>query len=66
MALPRSRGSSRLTTLPSMAISPALISSSPAIIRSSVDFPQPEGPRITMNSPSPMVRSIPCRISDRP
>jgi len=37
-----------------MAISPSLISSSPASMRSSVDFPQPEGPTSTVNSPSGM------------
>ena len=37
---------------PSMRISPAEISSSPAIMRSSVDLPQPEGPTSTTNSPS--------------
>jgi hypothetical protein len=35
-----------------MAISPPLISSSPATMRSKVDLPQPEGPTMTMNSPS--------------
>ena len=33
-------------------IVPSVISSRPAIIRSSVDFPQPDGPTSTMNSPS--------------
>ena len=40
----RSFGGTRLTTVPPIAISPAPISSSPAIIRSSVDLPQPDGP----------------------
>jgi hypothetical protein len=35
-----------------MAISPPLISSSPATMRSSVDLPQPDGPTMTTNSPS--------------
>src|SRR5438046_2241637 len=35
-----------------MRISPPLIVSSPAIIRSVVDLPQPDGPTITRNSPS--------------
>ena len=42
-----------------MKIFPALISSSPASIRRVVDFPQPEGPTSTMNSPSAISRSIP-------
>ncbi len=33
------------------------MSSSPAIIRSAVDLPQPEGPTRIMNSPSLMSRS---------
>ena len=36
--------------------SPSVITSSPAIIRSSVDLPQPDGPTSTMNSPLVMVR----------
>jgi len=42
-----------------MLIWPALISSRPAIIRSSVDLPQPDGPTSTTNSPSPMSMSTP-------
>ena len=54
MATLRSRGERLLTTLPSMTIWPRLISSSPAIIRRSVDLPQPEGPTRATNSPSSM------------
>src|SRR5689334_13378509 len=35
-----------------MTMSPSVMSSRPTIIRSSVDFPQPEGPTRIMNSPS--------------
>src|SRR2546430_4192315 len=59
MAMSRSFGGTSLTTSPSTAISPALISSSPAIIRSVVDLPQPEGPTSTTNSLSAMSRSMP-------
>ena len=46
-------GRTRLvTSLPSMAISPDVGRSSPAMVRSSVDLPQPEGPTKTTNSPS--------------
>ena len=38
-----------------MQTSPAVISSSPAIMRSSVDLPQPDGPTKTTNSPSSIV-----------
>ena len=55
----RSFGGTSLTTSPSTAISPALISSSPAIIRRVVDLPQPEGPTSTTNSLSAMSRSMP-------
>src|SRR5947207_1302909 len=48
----RSFESRSLTVLPSIAIVPAVISSRPASIRSSVDLPQPDGPTRTMNSPS--------------
>src|SRR3954470_2921180 len=37
-------------------MSPLVMSSSPTIIRSRVDFPQPEGPTRIMNSPSAMSR----------
>src|SRR5215207_700611 len=50
----RSRGATRLTTRSPIAISPALIDSSPASIRSAVVLPEPEGPTSTMNSPSAM------------
>ena len=55
----RSFDSMSLTTLPSIAIVPPLISSRPASIRSSVDLPQPEGPTSTMNSPSAMSKLMP-------
>src|ERR1700682_3746415 len=41
-----------LMTLPLTRISPASGSRKPAIMRSAVDLPQPEGPRRQMNSPS--------------
>ena len=42
---------------PPMRIVPRVGSSRPAIIRSVVLFPQPEGPTSTSSSPSPTVRS---------
>ena len=48
------RGASSLTRWPSMRISPEVTSSRPAIIRSRVDFPQPDGPTRMTNSPSPI------------
>src|SRR6476659_699280 len=55
----RSFDSTSLTTLPSMAMVPAEISSSPASMRSSVDLPHPDGPTSTMNSPSLMSNPMP-------
>src|SRR5262245_6270656 len=52
MARLRSRGARSLTTLPPITMSPEVMSSRPTIIRSSVDFPQPDGPTRIMNSPS--------------
>jgi hypothetical protein len=57
--MPRSAGSSSFTTSPSNSISPAVMSSSPAIRRSTVDLPQPEGPTKTTNSLSAISRLIP-------
>ena len=56
MAMSRSIAATPLTTRSSMRISPLVIDSSPAIMRSVVDLPQPEGPSRTMNSPSATVK----------
>ena len=60
MAMSRSLDSTSFTTRPSMAIVPAVMSSRPASMRSSVDLPQPDGPTSTMNSPSAMSSEMPC------
>ena len=52
MAMSRSLGSRLFTTLPPIRNSPDVIVSRPAIIRSAVDLPQPDGPTSTRNSPS--------------
>jgi hypothetical protein len=44
---------------PPIVIVPPVISSTPAMERSAVDFPHPEGPTSTMNSPSAMCRLRP-------
>jgi hypothetical protein len=49
----RSGGSSWVTSSPPIDTVPALTFSRPAMQRSSVDFPHPDGPTSTMNSPSP-------------
>src|SRR5439155_712567 len=66
MAMSRSLGRSAFTTRAPLAISPGLISWWPAILRSSVDLPQPEGPTSTQNSPSAMEMSTPCTTSVEP
>ena len=65
MARSRSFGGRSLTRRPPMWISPAEMSSSPAISRSSVDLPQPDGPTSTTNSPVAMCRSMPRSTGDR-
>ena len=54
----RSFGVSSLTSFPPIRRIPLVMSSSPATIRSAVVLPQPDGPTSTMNSPSPMFRSM--------
>src|SRR6266481_9798167 len=52
----RSLGVIWLTTLPPIRSSPEVMSSSPAIMLSVVDLPQPDGPTRITNSPSAMSR----------
>src|SRR6478752_3292865 len=59
MAMSRSLGGTSLTTSPPIRISPPVMSSSPAIILSVVDLPQPDGPTSTTNSWSAISRSMP-------
>ena len=56
MARWRSRGAFSFIRSPPMVTSPSVMSSRPTIIRSTVDFPQPDGPTRIMNSPSAMSR----------
>ena len=56
MAMSRFFAGTSLTTVPSIATVPEVIGSSPATIRRTEDFPQPDGPSSTMNSPSVIVR----------
>jgi hypothetical protein len=57
MAMSRSLGGRSLTTRSPIEIWPPEISSNPAIMRSAVDLPQPDGPTSTMNSWSSIARS---------
>ena len=59
----RSFGASSLTTRSPTRTTPSVISSSPAIMRSAVVFPQPDGPTKIMNSPSSIERSMPLTAS---
>src|SRR6202171_2932613 len=52
MAMSRSRGGRLFTTRSPIRTSPLVMSSSPAIMRSAVVLPQPDGPTRQTNSPS--------------
>src|SRR6516162_6093263 len=58
MERPRLAGGRLVTSAPSISIRPPVASSSPAISRSKVDLPQPEGPTKTTNWPSSISRSM--------
>src|SRR5258706_10610310 len=66
MAISRSFGGTWFTTRLPILTSPPEISSRPAIMRSSVLLPQPEGPTRTQNSPSAIETSTPCTTSVEP
>src|SRR5437762_13345754 len=66
MAMSRSRGGRCVTDRAPMRMSPLVTSSRPAIIRSVVVLPQPEGPTRTRNSWSRTVRSIPATARTSP
>ena len=55
----RSNGGTVVTSWPCSRIRPSLGSSKPAIIRSVVVLPEPDGPSIEKNSPSYTSRSMP-------
>ena len=66
MAMPRLAGGTALTSSPSILTLPEVASSSPAMTRSRVDLPQPDGPTKTTNSPSLTSRSMPFSTSTLP
>ena len=66
MAMPRLAGGTTVTSAPSISTRPEVASSSPAMTRSSVDLPQPDGPTKTTNSPSVTSRSMPFSTSTVP
>ena len=53
----RANGARLVTSLPSRYTFPEVGASKPAIIRSTVVFPEPDGPSIEKNSPSRISRS---------
>ena len=66
MATPRWEGATSFMTSLPIKTSPSLISSRPAIMRSMVDLPQPEGPTKTANSPSSISRFTLCKVTVSP
>src|SRR5262245_38600837 len=66
MASPRLSGGASLALSPSIRRSPAVISSSPAMRRRRVDFPQPDGPTNTTKLRSSMSRLMPLMTSTSP
>src|SRR5581483_11720878 len=59
MAMSRARGGRSVTSRSPIEIVPAVTSSRHAIMRRSVDLPQPDGPTSTRNSPLPIVSDTP-------
>src|SRR5271166_4535182 len=66
MAMSRSFAGTSSTTRSPISTEPALARSSPAMMLSSVDLPQPEGPTSTVNSPFSISRSMPFSTSSAP
>src|ERR1700722_17511330 len=66
MAMPRLLGSRGVTSAPSISITPASVSSRPAMAFSSVDLPQPDGPSSTVKSPASIGRSMSLSTSNWP
>ncbi len=66
MAMSRSAGPTSFTTRPSIEAVPWVIVSSPAIMRKSVDLPQPDGPTSTQSDLSAIEISTPFTASTPP
>src|SRR5688572_31924971 len=64
--MPRLAGGTLSTATPSISTEPAVASSSPAMMRRSVDFPQPDGPTKITNSPSDTSRLMSCSTATLP
>ena len=66
LARPEIAARAKVTSLPPRWISPEVGSSRPAIMRSVVVLPQPEGPSRQMNSPLSTTRSMPSTETTSP
>ena len=66
MPMPRRLAGSAVTSLPSTTTLPASGNSNPAVIRSVVVLPHPDGPRKVTISPSPTLRSKSCTATCPP
>jgi hypothetical protein len=64
--MPRSAGGSAVTSRSPMRIVPAVGVSRPAMRRSVVDLPHPEGPSSTTNEPGSAANVMPSRARDSP
>ena len=62
----RRLGARARTDRPLMRMSPSLGSSSPAIIRSRVVLPQPDGPRMEKNEPLGIPKDTPSTATNAP
>ena len=62
----RAYGGSRVTSTPASSTVPASGRSNPAIRRSSVVLPEPDGPSMVKNSPSATSRSTPATAASCP
>ena len=66
MATPRRDGGSQVTSRPAMVTVPESGVSSPAMMRSVVDFPHPEGPSSTAKRPGSAVKLTPSTAGSAP
>src|SRR5205085_10151178 len=66
IAMPRAAGGRAVTSRPPMQTVPEVGASRPAMMRSVVDLPQPEGPSSTQNEPASTSNEMPSSARDSP
>jgi hypothetical protein len=66
MAVPRAWGGSAVTSSVSKRIAPESMATKPAIERSRVVLPQPEGPSTAVSRPASNSREMACSASTEP